>query len=317
MRERWRGRTAGVAAAGLLLAACGPQERDRAPAEHPTEPARATVARTEPAAPAAPDPAQWQALEARIHAEADSVDRALRRVSNLRRAEQGALRQDVNDPQTARARALGVRAGNAYEEAAARGRLVRLADTTTYWIVRELDYSVPYVTPGAEAMLAELGRRFQEALDGQGLPRFRMDITSVLRTPEKQAALRRGNPNAADGVSAHEYGTTVDVAYRRFHPPVGPVEAHPALAPQAAALRDSLLAGTAHQRSAELQAVLGRVLLEMRREGKLLVMMERQQTVYHMTVARRFPGAERVPAVRGEGGVAEPPRREEPLSAER
>jgi hypothetical protein len=27
----------------------------------------------------------------------------------------------------------------------------------------------------------------------------------------------------------------------------------------------------------------------MKSEGKLLVMMERQQAVYHMTVARRFP----------------------------
>jgi hypothetical protein len=34
--------------------------------------------------------------------------------------------------------------------------------------------------------------------------------------------------------------------------------------------------------------VLGRVIAEMRNEGKLLVRMEIQQTVYHMTVARRF-----------------------------
>src|SRR5687767_3766395 len=77
------------------------------------------------------------------------------------------------------------------------GKLVRLADSTDLWVVRELDFSVPYVTPSAEAMLVELGRRFQQRLDSLDIPRFRMDITSVLRTPEKQAALRRANSNAS------------------------------------------------------------------------------------------------------------------------
>lgn len=305
-----------MAAAAAVAAGCAPgeTERPRAP-EHPTEPARTEVAI---ARPAAPDPAEWAALEAAIRAEADSVDRALRGVGNLTGAERAALRRDVNDPQTARARALGLRAGNDYEQAAADGRLVRLADSTEYWAVRELDYSVPYVTPGAEAMLAELGRRFQAELDDLGVPRYRLDITSVLRTPEKQAALRRGNANAAAGVSAHEYGTTVDVAYRGFAPPAPEQdgEVHPTLATAARMLRDSLLAETASARAAELQAVLGRVLLEMRGEGKVMVMMERRQTVYHMTVARRFPGAERVPAVT-DGRAPEPPPGAEPVAAER
>ena len=316
MRQSRGWRLGALAAAAALAAACSGDGQDApATAAETADPAAAEAA---PTLASAADPAEWDALEARIAAEADSVDRALRRVSTLSRQEQGALRQDVNDPQTARARALGVRAGDAYEDAAARGRLVRLADTTEYWVVRELEHSVPYTTPGAEAMLAELGRRFHAELDSLGIPRFRMDITSVLRTPAKQAALRRGNPNAAAGVSAHEFGTTVDVAYRRFNPPTADpgLDAGPAWAADARMLRDSLLAETAHQRSAELQAVLGRVLLEMRREGKLMVMMERQQTVYHMTVARRFPGAERVPPLR-EDAPAGPPRAPEPASGER
>lgn len=310
MRKRgWR-RTGAAALVGIAAAACAPEAEQPAAAEArvaPAEPPRELAV--------APGPDAWAALEASLAEEAEAVDRELRRVTPLTPSEQATLRRDVNATQTARARALGVRAGDAYAQAAERGRLVRLADTTEYWVVRELDYSVPYVTPGAEAMLAALGRRFHAELDSLGLPRYRMDVTSVLRTPEKQAALRRSNPNAADGVSAHEYGTTLDVAYRSFHPPAnGTVEAQPSLAARGAAHRDSLLAGTAHQRSAELQAVLGRVLLEMRREGMLLVMMERQQTVYHMTVARRFPGAERVPSL---GGEALPPRVEEPVAAER
>jgi hypothetical protein len=38
-----------------------------------------------------------------------------------------------------------------------------------------------------------------------------------------------------------------------------------------------------------LQAELGRAIAEMRNEGALHVMMENQQPVYHMTVARHFP----------------------------
>jgi hypothetical protein len=132
-------------------------------------------------------------------------------------------------------------------------------------------------------MILELGQRFHAQLDSLHVPRFRMVITSALRTPEKQAALRRVNRNASKVESAHEFGTTVDVAYRRFAAPLG---AAPINADTVRALADSVLTKTAGLRSAELQAVLGRVIQQMRNEGKLMVMMERSQTVYHMTVAQ-------------------------------
>ena len=43
----------------------------------------------------------------------------------------------------------------------------------------------------------------------------------------------------------------------------------------------------AARRSRELQAVLGRVILEMQSEGNVLVTLERQQTVFHLTVGSR------------------------------
>jgi hypothetical protein len=45
--------------------------------------------------------------------------------------------------------------------------------------------------------------------------------------------------------------------------------------------------GKAHAKV--LQAELGRAIVELRDDGALHVMMENQQPVYHMTVARRFP----------------------------
>lgn len=273
----------------LLLGttACVGDEVDKAPGG---EPAAAPAAHElpPPTAPRPLTPADLQTAHARIMLLADSVDGRLRTVQALTGAERGRLRRDVNERQIERARRLGIRPGTPLDEAVRSGRLVALEDTTESWTVRELDYSEPYITPATEALLVEISNRFHARLDSLALPRFRLDITSVLRTPEKQAALRRANANASRVESAHEFGTTLDIAYRRFSPPASydaPFGDHPATR----FLADSLLAETARLRGAELQAVLGRVLLELQHEGKVLVMMERSQTVYHITVGRRLP----------------------------
>jgi hypothetical protein len=285
----------GVALSMGLGVACSPDQ------EHPVSADEDAQEEMLAADPVIDHSGLWTDVEAQVTAHVDSVDRALRRVPNLTGREQGVMRQDVNAVQVATARRLGVRAGDDFERHAEAGRLVRLADSTRYWIVRELTYSVPYVTPDTEAMLAELGERFHARLDSLGLPRFRMEITSVLRTAANQRALQRTNPNAARGVSSHEFATTVDVAYRHFAPPLGGAGNASADAPgnletPADLLYEALMVETARNRGTELQAILGRVILEMRREGKLQVIMERQQTVYHMTVAQRFPNREPVPA---------------------
>ncbi|HEX6694640.1 MAG TPA: DUF5715 family protein, partial [Longimicrobiales bacterium] len=235
------------------------------------------------AAPAAA-PVDMAALQERLTQHVDSIDHQLRRVPALSRTERAALRKDVNAVQIARAQALGVRVPGGTESSIASGRLVRLPDTTQYWIVRDLDYSVPYVTPATRSLLEEIGRRFQARLDSLGVPRYRLDITSVLRTPEKQAKLRRANRNASKIVSAHEFGTTLDIAYRRYAPPVD--SSLIALPPEARLMADSMVVETARLRGAELQAVLGRVLQQLKSEGRVMIMMERQQTVYHITLAK-------------------------------
>lgn len=229
-------------------------------------------------------PAEIAAATEQLQRLADSTDRRLRHVRALTVAERIGLRRDRNAEQIARARREGVR-GNV-EQLIAGGQLVELADTNELWALHNLNYSVPYVTPSAQAMIAEIGTRFQQELDSLHVPRYRLVITSATRTPEKQAALRRVNANASNVESAHEFGTTVDIAYRRFAPPPG---AAPLPIDTIERLADSVMVRTAHERAAELQAVLGRVINQMRREGKLLVMMERSQTVYHITVARRLP----------------------------
>jgi hypothetical protein len=156
--------------------------------------------------------------------------------------------------------------------------------------VRRLDRSKPLLMPGARDVLDEIGRRFQERLAGMGLPRYRIEVTSVLRTAQQQADLRRTNPNAA-GETTHSYATTFDIAYSAFAPPPEPLlepdfslrddERHVAL--HLAAVHVELVAA---RRSRELMAILGEVLITMQREGSVMVTLERLQPVYHITVRR-------------------------------
>jgi hypothetical protein len=225
----------------------------------------------------------------------DSVDALFRPVPLLTPAQEAVFNRFNNAAQLQRARALGVRAGSAAEhEAAVRaGRLVRLEDSTEYWIVRKLTHSEPYVTPDARALLLEIGRRFHARLDAMGVPRYRMEVTSLLRTAASQAELRRVNPNAALGESTHEYGTTIDVAYASYGAPaylgfdVGSAGTE-WLTPQLQRIAGALLETVAARNALELRAILGLVMIDVQNDGLAMVTLERLQPVYHFTLARRM-----------------------------
>jgi hypothetical protein len=150
-----------------------------------------------------------------------------------------------------------------------------------------MDHSTPYVTPDTRANLVELGRRFHARLERLGLPRYRMKVTSALRTDETQADLRRINSYASQTRSAHEFGTTVDVSHERFAVPA-PVDG---LGLEVWEMESEMLEDVGKEHARVLQAELGRALLELREAGALHVMMENKQPVYHFTLARPFTGA--------------------------
>ncbi|HET7232749.1 MAG TPA: DUF5715 family protein [Longimicrobium sp.] len=276
----------------LAVGACNrgdPYENQREddPDEAPVRMARR--ASVQPVRPmTAADSAQ---AAARIAVERDSVAAALARVRVLRWREIWGLRRDVNAKQIAVAQRLGVRAGGqaAIERLVRQGRLVPLGDSTEYWVLRKMTHSSPYVTPDARALLVEVGRRFHARLDSAGLPRFRMKVTSALRTDETQAELRKTNPNASRTVSAHEFGTTVDVSYERFAVPAGPRDTAAGAAPPVPwEMEAEMLEEVGKANGRAIQALLGRSIAELRAQGALMVMMENGQTVFHFTVARPF-----------------------------
>jgi hypothetical protein len=224
---------------------------------------------------------------------ADSVDRLLLPVPLLTPTQEAALRRFGNAQQLARARALGVRPTDSahVRQLLAEGRLVSIPDSTELWAVRRLEHSLPYVTPDALDLLQHIARRFQERLAARGLPAYRVEVTSVLRTPASQEDLRRTNINAAAGTSTHEYGTTLDLAYSSFAAPHEiAVPSLPSgtewLAPHLRRATAAWLEAAAARKSRELQMILGEVLLALQEEGNVMVTLERQQPVYHLTMAR-------------------------------
>jgi hypothetical protein len=168
------------------------------------------------------------------------------------------------------------------------GRLVPLVDNEFY-VVRVLEHSKPFVLPALRDRLDEAGRRFQARLDAAGLPRYRFTVSSALRTASLQSALGRQNRNAAAGRSSHEYGASADIVYTRY-----------ALWPTATDTLDVSTADPERERAQRiyprwahdlagayddrLSGALTRTLAEMQREGRLLVLLEREQPVFHVTL---------------------------------
>ncbi|MDT0633220.1 DUF5715 family protein [Rubrivirga sp. S365] len=168
------------------------------------------------------------------------------------------------------------------------GRLVPLVDNEFY-VVRILEHSKPFVRPALRERLAELGRRFQARLAAHGLPRYRFTVSSALRTADLQEALGQTNRNATSGTSSHEYGASADVVYTRFalQPSAADTLALAAGDPERERAQRLAsrwahdLAGTYDDR---LFGALTRVLGEMQREGRLLVLLENEQPVFHLTI---------------------------------
>ena len=278
---------------GAVLLACDPSGREGDATDGSAEAPRV-------------DPAALERASAELDGELAIVEARLDSLPGLILSVRRTLRRYLNDEHVARARALGVGAVGDTADIHAlvdAGELVRLPDSTRHWIVRELDQSLPYATPEKKAALEELGDRFHRRLADAGLPPFRMEISSALRTGALQRELRSRNRNASRTQSSHEFGTTVDIAYNEFSGPAlsewAPWRSAATGAPaQAAQLRRWLdreaevrLDSLGNDYADHLKGELGAVLQEMQAEGRLWPLYERSQPVFHTTLASRRPAA--------------------------
>jgi hypothetical protein len=250
-----------------------------------------------PAPPARPDAAAAAGLDS-LNARARAVRARFERVREPLPDEEAALRRPRAAPYRDHldlADSLGVgpvTSAAEIDRLAAGGRLVPLGESEFYTI-RILEHSAPFVTPDTRALLDDIGRRFRDALDEEGLPHYRLTVSSATRTPAFQEDLRSTNRNATTGTSSHEYGVSFDLVYTRWR--------------YAPAAGDSLARGLANQDRLDallidrldalgaqyadrLFGVLTRVLIDVQERGDALVLLEAEQPVFHVTVARRLAG---------------------------
>ena len=137
--------------------------------------------------------------------------------------------------------------------------------TNCNYIVDTLTHSIPYLVPTAAAELERIGTEFADILQRNGLPHYRFYVTSVLRTEEDVKHLQKsGNVNATTQ-SCHCYGTTFDLAYFRF---------------------DKVSKTREYMHQDNLKLVLGQVLLNEQRAGRIYVKYEWKQACFHITVRR-------------------------------
>ncbi len=229
---------------------------------------------------------------------AGSADRTLSPLPVMTPGEEAALRRFLSASHVASAARIGSRVHDeeARDSLVATGRLVELEDSTRHWIVRPRT-APAFVTPELRTVLTVAGERFQERLAEMDLPRYRFEVTSALRTSEHQARLRGRNPNAAAGLSSHEFGATADVSYAAFAPPEEApaevaVDAPTEFRPHLERIADLALESVSARKSRELGKIFSAVLRELQDEGIALVIYERQQTVYHVTATERVRGLE-------------------------
>lgn len=157
---------------------------------------------------------------------------------------------DLNDVQLATATRTGIaHIANRAEARRRMDRLVYIADNPHYH-VDPLRQSIPYLVPRAATLLNTIARAFNDSLVTKGYAPHKLIVTSVLRTDEDIARLRRFNRNASEN-SCHRHGTTFDISYNRFLEltPEGDSRVHWVTAFKsilAEVLRDQRLAGTCY-----------------------------------------------------------------------
>ena len=148
------------------------------------------------------------------------------------------------------------------DAASMRKKLVEIKTNDNY-IVDSLTHSLPFLIPSAKRELDAIGDEWADILQRNGLPHYRFYVTSALRSEEDIMYLQRsGNINSVTR-SCHCYGTTFDLAYMRFN--------------KVTRTRD-------YMHEDNLKLVLGQVLLNHQRAGKIFVKYEWKQSCFHVTV---------------------------------
>ncbi len=133
-----------------------------------------------------------------------------------------------------------------------------------YYIVGNLSHSHPYLVPEAAQLLEEIGKRFHAKLTHQNKDRLFFKVTSLLRTGESQKRLSRINGNASSN-SAHLYATTFDITYKNL-------------------IRKTIFGQYKVVNDPVALHLLTETIGELRKEKRLVVITEKKEACFHITV---------------------------------
>lgn len=172
---------------------------------------------------------------------------------------------DLNDKHLSVAQVIGIRPLASREEAENMKEQLTHIATNPFYVVDSLTHSIPYLIPGAASLLDSIGHNFLDSLTAKGLNPNKVVVTSVLRTQDDVKRLRRRNGNASEN-SAHYYGTTFDVSWKRFQK-VEDEDGRP--------LQDVS--------SDTLKLVLSEVLRDLKQADKCYIKYELKQGCFHIT----------------------------------
>lgn len=172
---------------------------------------------------------------------------------------------DLNEAHLNVAQAIGITPIASRKEAEHMKEKLQHIETNDLYVVDSLTHSIPYLIKGAAQLLDTIGTNFLDSLTAKGLNPNKIIVTSVLRTEDDVKRLRCRNGNASAN-SAHFYGTTFDVSWKRFKK-VEDEDGRP--------LQDVS--------SDTLKLVLSEVLRDLRKADKCYIKYELKQGCFHIT----------------------------------
>ena len=172
---------------------------------------------------------------------------------------------DLNDAHLAAAKKIGVKPLKNREAAEKLGGKVVEIKSGKLYQVDSLTHSIPFLVPKASALLDSIGANFLDSLESKGLNPNQIIVTSVLRTQDDVKRLGKRNVNASQN-SAHVYGTTFDITYKRFFKVEDP-DGRP--------MQDV--------RDDTLKLVLSEVLRDLKKKEKCYIKYELKQACFHIT----------------------------------
>lgn len=172
---------------------------------------------------------------------------------------------DLNEAHLNVAQAIGITPIASRKEAEHMKEKLQHIETNDLYVVDSLTHSIPYLIKGAAQLLDTIGTNFLDSQTAKGLNPNKIIVTSVLRTEDDVKRLRRRNGNASVN-SAHFYGTTFDVSWKRFKK-VEDEDGRP--------LQDVS--------SDTLKLVLSEVLRDLRKADKCYIKYELKQGCFHIT----------------------------------